>query len=64
MTPNTIVKHIHDIDRQMDESRADMADLRRDRSAAIRDLITAVGAVEAARLLGITRTAVWRAART
>lgn len=63
MTPADLVKMIHSIDRQMDESRHDMADLAADRSAAIRELIGLVGAVEAARKLKISRTAVWRAAK-
>ena len=62
-TPAALVKRVRQIDRQMEEVRQDMADLHDRRANAITELLDIVGGTEAAGLLGITRPAVYRAAR-
>lgn len=62
-TPSELVKTIRQIDRQMEASRQEMARLHDHRKNAITELLDEVGGTEAARLLEITRSAVYRAAK-
>jgi transcriptional regulator of acetoin/glycerol metabolism len=60
MTPATLVKRIHQLNTAMLENRSTLADQR---AEYIRELMDKVGGTEAARLLGVSRAAIYKAAR-
>jgi hypothetical protein len=55
--PELLVARIHELDEQIGQARRELVAQRR---AAIAELFELVGAVEAARLLGITPAAVYK----
>jgi DNA-binding protein H-NS len=55
--PEALVARIHELDEQIGQARRELVAQRR---AAIAELFELVGAVEAARLLGITPAAVYK----
>jgi hypothetical protein len=59
----TLVERIRRVDAEMDRQRRSLVDVADRRAALVRELVGQVGGTEAARLLGVTRSAVYKAFR-